>query len=333
MPGMLYYPFVNPSPSVINQAVLYWDFLSTITPSLPEIYLNDSMTELLSRGFYRPIQGSEVFPTYDDDMYFFLLKQLALALPLDEIIPATEDPALETRRMYAEKLGESLAEELVARGLASISEVKGELAVTPRLQTALMSIAVRHFAGEINDTYGRLQDTALSPFTDEPSAFINAHRTVRTLIASPQVSVEIGGLLPSPRESVMLDDLFAFRERYDDERRRLMLALELLLSGLGEHYGHAQDVFKAMQNEIESALNDMRAAAKSRKVALVTKSLATLVAVSSAGIATHLPEAAWILGVIGGVAINVSTQEVRDSGHRHLPKYSYLYRVDRMINC
>jgi hypothetical protein len=31
-----------------------------------------------------------------------------------------------------------------------------------------------------------------------------------------------------PRDEVLISDLVAFRERYDDERRRLMLALDLL---------------------------------------------------------------------------------------------------------
>jgi hypothetical protein len=84
-----------------------------------------------------------------------------------------------------------------------------------------------------------------------------------------------------------------------------------------------------MQKEIESALEDMRAAAKSRKIGLVSKSLAVLLALGAGDAATHLPEKAWILGVIGGVAINVATQEVRRHGRL---KYSYLYRVDHLIN-
>ena len=224
--------------------------------------------------------------------------------------------------LYADKLGHNLAKELIRRGLATVvkseeDDYERELIVTPRLQTALMSVAVNEYARDVNLRNGELQEISISPFTDEPFAFTNAHnvldhdRNKGWRDTENRLHIEIGGLLPSPHENVMIDDLFKFREKYDDERRRLMLALALLLSGLSEHFAHPQDVFRAMQKEIESALEDMRAAAKSRKIGLVSKSLAVLLALGAGDAATHLPEKAWILGVIGGVAINVATQEVR----------------------
>ena len=339
MPGMLYYPFVNASSSAINQAVLYWDFLATVVPPPGELRLTNSMRELDDRGFYQPIEGARIFSRhpYTD---FTLLTKLSMSITIDDLLPSTEDSSLDSRRMYADKLGHKLAKELIRRGLATVvkseeDDYERELIVTPRLQTTLMSIAVNEYARDINHRNGELQEISISPFTDEPFAFTNAHRVLdddrnkgwRDI--ENGLRIEIGGLLPSPHENVLIGDLFKFREKYDDERRRLMLALALLLSGLSEHFTHPQDVFRAMQKEIESALEDMRAAAKSRKISLVSKSLAVLVALGAGDAATQLPEKAWILGVIGGVAINVATQEVRRRGRS---KYSYLYRVDHLIN-
>ncbi len=341
MSGMLYYPFVNATSAAINQAVLYWDFLSTVVPIPEEIRLNESMLELTNRGFYHPIEGTQVFRESSGNN-FDLFTKLAIDLPLDDIIPSTNDPSLKSRRIYASKLGKDLSDELVRRGLAiPVQEKKSArwrsnaplLIVAPRLQTALMSTAVTDYAGYVNSEDGILGDASLSPFTDEPFAFTNAHYVPSSdsWRASRNFRIEFGGLLPCPHESVAINDLFAFRDRYDDERRRLMLALELLLSGVSNHFEHSQDVVRAMQNEIESALKDMRDAAKSRRIGLVSKSLAVFVAVGGAGAALRVPDAAWILGVIGGMAINIATQETR--GRRQSSSsYSYLYRVDRAIS-
>ena len=194
-----------------------------------------------------------------------------------------------------------------------------------------MSIAIRQYVKRLNSWTGDLQDISLSPFTDEPFAFNNAHYPPANRSEYPQLRVEIGALLPSPHESVVIEDLLKFREKYNDERRRLMFALELLLCGLSEHFTHPDDIIRAMKNEIEAALKDLQEAANSRRIALVAKSLAAMVAVGSAAAASQLPDAAWILGVIGGVAINVSTQTAR-SEWREECKYSYLYRVDRLVS-
>ena len=115
MPGMLYYPFVNASPSAINQAVLYWDFLSTIVPDTSELRLSDSMRELADHGFYQPIGGTAIF-SEDSGANFYMLDQLVKELPLDDIIPPIKDSSLESRTIYASKLGDDLAKELVRRG-------------------------------------------------------------------------------------------------------------------------------------------------------------------------------------------------------------------------
>jgi hypothetical protein len=53
MPAMLYLLSVrHVSPTAINQAVLYWDFLSTIVSNSAETRLNDPMRNLADRGFY-----------------------------------------------------------------------------------------------------------------------------------------------------------------------------------------------------------------------------------------------------------------------------------------
>lgn len=338
MPGMLYYPFVNASPSAINQAVLYWDFLSTVVPDTSELRLSDSMRELADRGFYQPIEGTTIF-SEDSGNNFYMLDQLAKELPLDDIIPPTKDSALESRTIYAAKLGDDLANQLVRRGLATLVQndrarrwdSAKKLIVTPQLQTALMSIAIRQYVRRMNSWAGDFQNISLSPFTDEPFAFKNAHYPPAERLEHPQLRVEIGALLPSPRESVVIEELLRFREKYDDERRRLMFALELLLCGLSEHFTHPEDIIRAMKSEIETALKDFQEAAKSRKVTLVAKSLAAMIAIGSAAAASHLPDDAWVLGVIGGMAINVSTQTVR-SEWRDECKYSYLYRVDRIVN-
>ena len=99
MPGMLYYPFVNASSSAINQAVLYWDFLATVVPPPGELRLTNSMRELDDRGFYQPIEGADIFSRRPYTS-FNVLTKLSTIMTIDDILPSTEDPSLDNRRMY-----------------------------------------------------------------------------------------------------------------------------------------------------------------------------------------------------------------------------------------
>lgn len=321
MPGMLYYPFVNASTKAVQQAILYWDFLSTITPTKGETRLSKEMSVLAEFGLYRPISGDDVFD-YDG---FEELTKLSDRFPLDALIPPSPDSSpAEERILIASKLGRGLSKELVGRGLArpaSLEDIRAQryfqseyqqlLIVSPLLQLALVGLGARKFARRVNAA-GQLSPNSVYPFTDDHATYLNAYHPTDDQETHTRLRVEIGAILPMVREDVPFADLLAFRKHHDNERRRLLVGIHVLLSGMSNMYDNPDDVLEAMRVELETAIADFQSAAKARRVALVSKPLAVLVAMGSAGAGYRFPEIAWTTGVIGGLSISMATQQVRE---------------------
>lgn len=354
MPALFYYPTINAPRSVIYQALLYWDRLVTVVPpGTPEEFLDPTMRQVHAAGLYLPLQADH-WPMRDDRGLERALRRLTHLLgqiPADDLIPQGGPDSV----LYTAKLSREILEELERRGLSLPLDRKGfRISVSAATQLCLISIAARDIAGEFRERDGHLGRDALYPYTDSLAAHLFAH-TPFAADYQPPVSdnvppgrdprwvhehyfpgdrtmpcweVQIGGLLPVPDHEVLIDDLITFRERYEDERRRLMMAIDLLVHGLQRPYDHPQDVLHAVRSELEDALADLKAAGHSARLSWVIRPVTVSIALA-AGYAGQkfFPEAGWVLGVIGGAAINIAANQTRSPDHGVAGDFSYLHRV------
>lgn len=350
MPALFYYPKINAPRSVIDQALLYWDRLVTVAPADPENYLDDRMRHVHEAGLHTFLRADR-WPDGDSlERALRVVTHLLDQVPPDELIPDDGPDSY----MYRGKLSRQIVEELVRRGL--IEGLDGpRIRVSAATQLCLISAVARDIAAVYRHTGG---ENALYAFTDSPAAHWFTHMPFaidyrppgenaesrqsyqhtshfpgpRTM---PSWDVEIGSLLPVPDYDVDVRDLIAFRERYHDERRRLMTAIDLLVHGIQRHFDHPQDVLHAVKRELEAALDDLERAGRAARITWVRRSVTASVALGASWAAQkHLPDADWILGVIAGVAINVATSSTRPCDHRSrsdaavsTEDISYLHRV------
>ncbi|MFD0361979.1 hypothetical protein ACFQZZ_11050 [Nocardia sp. GCM10030253] len=352
MPDLLYYPRINAPRAVIHQALLYWDRLATVVPrgSLEEL-LDPAMRQVHSAGLYNPVSADR-WPTEREGMERALrrLTHLLDQIPADDLIPQGGPDSY----LYSAKLSHEILLELERRRLSLPMGDDGlQIRVSAATQLCLISVAARDIAQQYRARDGHRGRHALYPYTDSPAAHLFAHtpfaadylppssdlhperdprRAQHIYFPGPRTTpcweVQIGRLLPVPRDEVLIDDLIAFRERYHDERQRLMMAIDLLVHGLQLHYDHPQDVLRAVQRELEDALADLTAAGRSARIGWIRQSVTVTIALAAGYAGQKLfPEAGWVLGAIGGVAINVATNQTSPSGKGPAEDFSYLHRV------
>ncbi|MGX4657842.1 DUF6236 family protein [Micromonospora sp. SCSIO 07396] len=329
---MLYYPFaVAPGP-VISQAVLYWDSLSTVVAPEWEQRLSPAMRELLATDLYRPIEPSAAYEPVRLELIEPELDFALARIPLDDLIPPRNAP--DTQTLHVEKLHKSLVRRLLSHELvyphpASPSRLVG----SPALMHLVVSIVANQIAADRNARFGGQGPHGLHPHTDVPSAHRVGVDPMPGQRSTACWKVDIGGLLPVPPGDVSIVDLVAFRERYADERARLMFAVQDLLHTLRDR--HPDEAFLRVKHEIEEAVRDLHEAARARRLTLLKQSLAVTVATTAVAVAAGLPEtapSASVLTVLGSIAVNVATNQIRHdySGNAGNPSaYRYLQRVQK----
>ncbi|WP_280353095.1 DUF6236 family protein [Nocardia abscessus] len=354
MPDLLYYPRINAPRSVIYEAMLYWDRLVTVVPpGSPEEYLDPAMRQVHAAGFYMPLVADDwpMMPGRDLERVLWQLTHMLDQIPADDLIPNGGPD----NYVYAAKLSSEIRDELERRGLSlRLDRSRLRIHVSAATQLCLISTAARDIARRFRERDGRDGRNVLYPYTDSPAAHLFAHMPFApdyrppfsndlTPGRSPRWAaelsfperrtalcweVQVGGLLPVPNDEVLLDDLITFRERYDGERQRLMEAIDRLVRGLQRNYDHPQDVLHEVRRDLESALADLTAAGRSTRIKWVRRSVTVSIALAAGYAGQKLfPEATWVLGVIGGAAINIATNQTRPTGHGVAGDFSYLHRV------
>lgn len=334
MAGMLYYPSINAPQQVLRQTALYWDYVTTVVPDGSDgserSYLNSAMCTVMDAGLYRPTKLSSL-----RDIQERMLRQL-------EGIPQrllAREGSLSSggsglHRLYVEKFHPDVADHLVERGLVLRHTIPGDghagdVLVSEQGELYMLSIVAREIAAQRNGDEGCSAPNSLIPYTDRSLA----HQLSCTF-RSPSYGrnscwkIEVGALLPAPRDDVPLSELIAFRERYDDERRRLMFVIHLLAHELGRVYNHPHDVFRALRRELEDALKDLVAAGREKRINWIRRSVALTVALGTAFAGNQvLPAGGWVLGVVGGYALNIATTNVEPRMPGRGDDFSYLHRA------
>ncbi|WP_439681000.1 hypothetical protein [Embleya sp. MST-111070] len=145
--------------------------------------------------------------------------------------------------------------------------------------------------------YWGVHNEPVFAYTENPHVHRLAKLAFEPRHAIPAWEVEIGRLLPVPAPNTALDDVLRFRERYADERERLMRAVYRLLGDLRRDYRHPADVLAGLRRELTDAAQAYGAARRSARIVWLHRSILTTVAVTAAaGGALVVPQAGWLLG-------------------------------------
>lgn len=339
MAVLLYYPLVKPPTEILHQSLLYWDGVASVVPMSPHVYeaaVPVELRDLRDRSLYtplvlepdslnsleRPFGGSRSSRTGASELLHQELRRIALDAR------RSGRPLQRDALIYLSKISEWLEDELLHLGLAEpVNHGHWRLAVTEEVQQLIIGVIARELASSSRVSY--------VPYTDRADAHDLTLRPQpdfrRARLAAWEM--EIGSLLPVPAPGTSMAEVLAFRERYSDERQNLMRALHRMLADLRRDYEHPADVLAQMSREIEHAVQDYRAAAKSSRMAWVNRSVMVTVALGAAAGSAMQPGLTWVLGAVGGYALNVATREIRPMGRaRQDHSFSYLHRIQESLS-
>ncbi|MEU9158630.1 DUF6236 family protein [Streptomyces sp. NPDC048417] len=336
MAVMLYYPLVKPPTEILHQALLYWDGIATIVPRSPEVYdvaVPEQLKELRDRDLYFPLafdegalaagEGERSGAWSGCTLFSESPAAQVLRQELRRMAASSDRPRLPSPPdafLYQGKVSGWLGQELLSLGLAERwEEDYWCLALPKEAQLLVIGTLARDLATRIE----------FSPYTDHTQAHTRALRgPIENRV--PSWEVEIGRLLPAP--GTPASAVLAFRDRHADERQRLMRALHRLLGDLRRDYEHPSDVLAQLRREIEQSVQDYRGAAKSSRMAWVTRSVTVTIALAAAAGSVVEPGLTWVLGAVGGYALNVATREIRPlTSFRDDHDFSYLHRIERTL--
>ncbi|WP_431034375.1 hypothetical protein ACQYWQ_11945 [Streptomyces sp. P6-2-1] len=331
MPTLLYYPLVNPPAAVLHQGLLYWDALASIVPSDPGTAahaVTDELRELADRGLYHPLTLSErLTEPLRDHRDFVMLCEDLVALARTPHGPVTEPM---DAGLFATKVGVALERRIVRSGLGRAVGPSPDPR-RPRY-SVLVSREVRQLlVGALAHQIARTDETrAYTPYTEHEGAHESAVRSGGRGQGVGAWRVQLGRLLPTPAPGTPTARVLAFREKYADERERLMGATQTLLRRLRQDWEHPADVLRRIEPELRQAREDYHAAARASRTAWVSRSLSATVAVAgTAAGALLLPGLEWLASIAGNIGFNIATREVRPlRQHAEHHPYAYLSRVE-----
>ncbi|MER5337973.1 hypothetical protein [Micromonospora sp. NPDC002717] len=332
MAGMLYYPFANAPAPVLQQAILYWDDLATLVAPGWENRLSPRMKEVQDAGLYRPLEAHRAFGPFELFEIEMELDHALRQVPLDALTPPAEPPRGEFSTLHVDKLHKSVVKELLRRRLVyPHPDSPSRLVAAPALLNVVVSLIAGRIAADINAQSGCSGPQGLRPHTD----IKEAHRLGTDPTPGYDVTacwqVNVGPLLPVPRDDVMIGDLVRFRTKYDAERQRLMLAIDDLLHQLKQADRHPQDAFRLVERELTEATAELDAAARSTKWGWVTRPVAAFVALAAGFGAAAQPDLNVPLMALSGGAVNVATTRSRRDASRGAANYTYLHRTQGLF--
>jgi len=328
VPGMLYYPLINPPRAILHEAALYWDTLATIVPADEVVEFSDDVRTLHDAGLYRPITET---PRLELDEVAPVLRQLWSQVPREDLLPPADTARDRRTRIIATKLTPELRAFLIAHGLARPGPDDGELVVSPTTQELVIGLAAPAYATLVGSLHPHTDQAtafraATQPYTGEVELSTRPRRGTDSVEACWLVTLD--NLLPVPAPEVPLDDVLAFRQRHEAERLRLVRGVTRLVRELRAHDDRPGDVLRAVEHELTAALDEFRRAARASRMTWLYRSLAVAIALGATAGVRPEPELSWLLGTVNGIAINIATGELRTStaGWRH-PDVAYLHRA------
>lgn len=309
MRALLYYPTINMPTEVLFQGILYWDRIGSVTPPDHTELLTADMRRTEDAGVYQALRLSGDDLTTLAGRFDPTVRELMSTLPAEDwAAPAPDNPLAEY--LYGPKVPARVLDDLQQRGVASASLHNGQVLLAPRVFLALLSAAAYAVADRMSPTPDEnVLDPVWVPHTSHGDARRIARRRggygAATTVDEVGWQLEIGGLLPIPDPGTPVERVLAFRDKHEDERVRLAVAVQRLLNDLRTQYAHPRDVFQAASAEITAALRDLERAGKARRLFFVRRGLL-------AGIAISAPAAAVMLsaveaGIVVGTGVVAAT--------------------------
>lgn len=336
MPQMLYYPGSTPPEEALFQAVLYWDSLATISPRDWQHYAERSergrvLLELADRGLYEPISLFNVSGVINS-VFIVERERLLAQMSVEELKPPVEDSAPNALSNWysTTRFPQDWTAWLIDNGLATWRKEDKEVWVDTKLRHVLFAVAADYLVG-------------LNRSSDQPKRFtFTADEGFFWAVNSPDSAVrrsweaKVGALFPMPAPGTDIGDVIAFRERYKDERSRLVDHVGLLYKRLSEvHDENAHEVLQAMRRDLANAVRELRSAARASKMNWVSRGLSLFIAVGAGATAVKYPAVAPVtitMPIVSSLAINLATNNIADRAegrraYRYLQQATSAYGV------
>jgi hypothetical protein len=369
MAELLYLPSINPSEQALHHAILYRDSLSTLVPSDPLPDLPDSLRMAFDAGIYKPLEAAQL---WDDAAVRAEVAGLTWGSSSNHSHVAHRlyaDAVWEQTNELGHKLIPSPPEEGTISvtvevevdlnlygGIVDIDPHRWSNTVRDVFGESLKSMVERnrrerwHKAWSspywqlrllVSTAYslaGRARSDVDSPIVI-PCYPVQMGPLFADCVANTGSSdhllarVDVGKFLPEAPSGIETARVIAFRERYDDERRQLLEAVEKLVSEAARAHGTGQplDIERAVRKELKTALADMKKAGKSVLGGWV-KRVAWFGVAAGVG-SVFGPAGAAIGAAAGSVAANWASNPVpagrRSGEHADL---NYLYRVQNHLD-
>jgi uncharacterized protein DUF6236 len=317
---MLYYPYVNPPHSVLLQALLYWDELSSIVP------VSDSVRPSLRDlgEFYRPLSVDDAVGPEGIRPLVEELRAVLARVPWHELRP-DPGPLTGSNRLYYGKLPGEIEYEL--SDMRAVLDVNGVMQGSERFLRPLLAVTAKHLAAACKRRFPK-DETVTN--TDKASAYDDAYSHIGSLDSQPCWLVNVGRLLPVPADDVPIQDVIEFRERFGDERGNLTREVRGILARLESEKVTEPYIPRELQTSLKRAVDDYAKARRSRHWSWVT--IATSVTIGAASLAAAplvLPMAATVLGPLGAIGIGLGVKDARKGPDRN---FTYLYNLQKQFS-
>jgi hypothetical protein len=356
MSKLLYVPSIQPSDGVLHRSILYHDSLSTLTPSNYGDHISDGFRQALDAGLYKPMKVTQLWENEQTRAEVFELTCLG-SIPFDRQgshdittildfarvnLPGFDDPAHPDfttvltyeimanilpvdKGVWSSVLKDAFNELLTQRVTRQRERFIPNIFDDPLWQLRFLACTAYIVAGQTR------RDSRSSLVVPCYPAILN------TLVADCATAdgsdhllarVDVGNFLPTPPPGIDTATVIAFRERYDDERRRLIAAVERLVKESARSHGPRQgaDIERDVHQELKMALADMQKAGRSVFGGWIKRAAWFGVAMAAGSI--FGPAGAAVGAAVGSVAANWASNAVppgRSSGvHAEL---TYLYRL------
>lgn len=362
---VLYLPTVNPPERVLHHALLYRDGIATLAPNDPLAHLDErvrcaheaglyrpvptgslwwngvsstlikgykrydkveidrrKVRELVLQGEFKPLGWDGHYKWSDSEGHFVRCNGLTdgardlAAVPVDS--STVRVAVIESPYTFGCDPGGFYLSPVTCSGSDHVDDVDCEVMVN----TAIMLAELENESGT-----APMFVPCFGPGLVDVDRWIGGEGRNDVLL-----NVDVGRILPDPRPGIDTAALIRFRQKYDDERRRLIVAVERLVEQLTQTYSEPRHIERAIRRELSDALTDMRSAGRavlrgwSRRlfsVAIATGSTATAMVASGAS------PVLTVVGSVGaGIAVNKASEPIPD-GLRAPGNgtYRYLHRI------
>ncbi|MET8852850.1 DUF6236 family protein [Amycolatopsis sp. NPDC004625] len=301
---------------------------------LPNVVNQGVDLSVLPEGFYNELDFvGELFVDGTPGRLVDEFIQTVKNLPFDDLVPPRKKSRLTAdTSVFYEKFGFSMPDYLIANKLArwrlldewvvgrhGTAHRPGVLQVSPTVHLLLGALAARRVSN--GSTHWR-------PHTDVASAHdLALGHGVRDKPLNSAWIMELGDMLPVPAPGTPLEEVWQFREKYEEERVRLSDSVDEFMAGIS---GRGEPDVELLARKVEGARRTFQKARDGSRLRWISRSLSAAIALGAGYAGSRvLPDFGWLAGVVSGFVINLGTMSAKPD---HSPiDVAYLHRVDAAV--